>query len=133
MNKMIATITSITTSYSLAFLELDAAGISLGMVLFDLKPEFVVGTRVHLLFKETEVALGVALNGGISFCNQFPARIESIRRGKILSFIELKSPAGPLGSVITTRSADRLRLKEGMDVTAIVKASQISMEACHEY
>ncbi len=132
MNKLSGTITSISTNDSLCLLELVASGIVIEMVLFDLKPEFVIGTKVNILFKETEVAIGVNFSGEISFCNRLPARITSIRRGKILSYITMQNDAGELASVITTKSADRLNLQEGLDVTAIVKSTQISMDAYHD-
>jgi molybdate transport system regulatory protein len=132
MNKLSARITSITTNDSLCFLELDATGILLGMVLFDLKPEFKIGTRVNVLFKETEVAIGINAIGELSFCNRFPARITAIHQGVILTHISLMCDAGELASVITTRSVERLMLREGNEVTALLKASQISMEAAHD-
>jgi molybdate transport system regulatory protein len=132
MNKLSAVITSITSNDSLSFLELNARGIELAMLLFDPNPEFVTGSKVFLLFKETEVALGVNCCGETSFSNQFPATITAINRGEILSYIHLASIAGELASVITTKSVARLNLQEGCEVTAIIKASQISMEACHE-
>lgn len=132
MNKLPATIASVRHEDSLYFLELEAESIRLGMLLFDLKPAFVVGSRVNVLFKESEVALGVDLSGELSFSNRFPARVTAIRRGEILAEITLRCAAGELASIVTMRAVERMGLAEGCAVTAMVKASQISLEAHHD-
>lgn len=132
MNKLAAVIKKVERHESLCFLELDVSGISLSMLLFDLKPDFSEGSRVQVLFKETEVILAKRLNGEISFSNRFQARIRKIGTGSILADVSLFCPAGEFSSIITMKALRRLALEPGDEVTVMVKASQISLEAAHD-
>jgi molybdopterin-binding protein len=96
--------------------------------LFDLKPVFKIGSRVNVLFKESEVALSKELSGEMSFSNRFPATIKAINPGCILAEISLQCRAGRLASIITMKSAKRLELTENTEVTVLIKASQLSLE-----
>jgi molybdate transport system regulatory protein len=128
MNKLAAIITGIEQHESLFLIDLDASGISLAMLLFDLKPVFTIGSRVNVLFKESEVALSKELSDEISFSNRFPATIMAINPGCILADISLQCSAGRLASIITMKSAKRLGLTENTEVTVLIKASQLSLE-----
>lgn len=61
----------------------------------------------------------------ISARNQFRGTIKSIKLGDIVA--EIVVDVGPLElvSVITRESAESLGLKEGMQVTAIVKSTEV--------
>lgn len=132
MNKLAAVITKVERHESLCFLELEASGICLSMLLFDLKPEFSEGSRVQVLFKETEVVLAKRLSGEISFSNRFQAVITKIGKGEILADLNLSCPAGKISSIITMKALNRLALEPGEEVTVMVKASQLSLEAAHD-
>lgn len=132
MNKLAAVIRKVERHESLYFLELDASGTCLSMLLFDLKPGFSEGSRVQVLFKETEVVLAKRLSGEISFSNRFQAMIVKVGRGNILADIILSCPAGEISSIITVKALDRLALEPGDEVTVMVKASQLSLEAVHD-
>lgn len=132
MNKLSAVITGLQRSDSLCCIELDASGIALSMLLFELDPSFSQGQRVQVLFKETEVALGKHLSGEISLSNRFRALVKAIRQGDILSDITLDSSAGEFHSIITTRAVERLGLQENDEVAVMVKASQLSLEIRHD-
>lgn len=128
MNKLTALITGIEEHESLFLIDLDASGIPLAMLLFDLKPFFKIGSRVSVLFKETEVTLAKGVSGEMSFSNRFTATIMTINPGSILADINLHSRAGELACVITMKSAKRLQLVEKEEVTVFIKASQLSLE-----
>lgn len=132
MNKIPAVITRVEKRESLCFMEFDASGIPLSMLLFDLKPSFTPGKSVLVLFKETEVVLGKQLSGEISFSNRFQATVKAIRKGDILADITLRSNAGEFCSIITVRAVERLGLTENDEVTVMIKASQISLEMSHD-
>ncbi len=132
MNKLDAVIKKVEQHESLCFLELDASGTRLSMLLFDLKPEFGEGSRVQVLFKETEVVLAKRLGGEISFSNRFQAVITKIEKGEILADISLLCPAGEISSIITMKALSRLTLEPGDEVTVMVKASQLSLEAARD-
>ncbi len=128
MNKLTALITGIEQHESLFLIDLDASGIPLAMLLFDLNPVFKIGSRVHVLFKESEVALAKELSGEMSFSNRFTATIVAINPGGILADVSLQCRAGELASIITMKSAKRLELTEKKEVTVLIKASQLSLE-----
>lgn len=84
-----------------------------------------VGNEVMLLFKETEVSLAKNLTGLISLRNRIPATVRGIERGAILSAVALEYRGLPLISVITTRGVERLQLRVGDEVEALVKANEM--------
>lgn len=128
MNTLHAVITNIVHQESLCYLESEAASISLGILLFDLKPCFRVGSRVKVLFKETEVAIAKGLAGEVSFSNRFPAIVTGIKSGNMLADITLLSAAGELASIITMKAVAKLGLKTNDEVTVLIKASQLSLD-----
>ncbi len=128
MNKLPAVIMGIEQHESLFLIDLDASGIPLAMLLFDLKPFFKIGSRVSVLFKESEVSLAKGVLGEMSFSNRFTATILAINPGCLLADISLQCSAGEIASIITMKSAKRLELSENKEVTVLIKASQLSLE-----
>jgi molybdopterin-binding protein len=63
----------------------------------------------------------VALNAR----NQFKGEITDITLGPVVSEIEVKTRAGIVTSVITTRSVNRLGLAVGDEVIAVTKATEV--------
>ena len=57
--------------------------------------------------------------------NQFRGTVISIRRGDVMSELEIETPAGVISSVITTSSVDRLGLKVGDAALALFKAVDV--------
>jgi len=57
-----------------------------------------------------------------------PATIEKIVSDKVVSEIVIRTAAGEVTSVITTSSVQRMNLKEGDQVFAIIKATEVSVE-----
>lgn len=88
-----------------------------------------MGCRVKVLFKETEVALAKGLAGEVSFSNCFPAIVTGIKSGCMLADITLKSAGGELNSIITVRAVAKLGLKMNDEVTVLIRASQLSLDA----
>jgi molybdate transport system regulatory protein len=89
----------------------------------------VVGSDVTLLFKETEIALAKNLSGLISLRNRIPVRVTAIERGDILGSVLLDYDGLQLVSVITSRAIDRLEIKVGDDLEALIKANEIALMA----
>lgn len=132
MNRIPAAITSITSNGELFFVEALSGNIPFGILLFQLSPQFSQGSPVWLLFKESEVSVVCGPCGESSFSNVFPARISIIKPSTILAQVCLDSGAGLICSIFTTRALDRMSLAEGKDVTIMIKASQIGLEARHD-
>jgi molybdopterin-binding protein len=63
-----------------------------------------------------------------SIRNRLPGTIENIISDKVVSEIVIRTAAGEVTSVITTGSVQRMNLKEGDQVFAIIKATEVSVE-----
>jgi molybdopterin-binding protein len=63
-----------------------------------------------------------------SIRNRLPGTIEKIVSDKVVSEIVIRTAAGNVTSIITTGSVQRMNLKEGDNVFAIIKATQVSVE-----
>ena len=63
-----------------------------------------------------------------SIRNRLPGTIETIVSDKVASEIVIRTAAGEVTSVITTGSVQRMNLKEGDQVFAIIKATEVSVE-----
>ena len=63
-----------------------------------------------------------------SIRNRLPGTIEKIISDKVVSEIVIRTTAGEVTSVITTGSVQRMNLKEGDQVFAIIKATEVSVE-----
>ncbi len=58
--------------------------------------------------------------------NEIKARVTSVKKGDVMSLVkfEITSPT-QMASVLTTESAEHLALKEGDEVTLVVKAIHV--------
>ena len=63
-----------------------------------------------------------------SIRNRLPGTLENIISDKVVSEIVIRTAAGEVTSVITTGSVQRMNLKEGDQVFAIIKATEVSVE-----
>lgn len=90
-------------------------------------PYLAIGKEVKVLFKETEVSLAKELSGRISLRNCIQARVVQIRDGVILSEVVLDYGGKVLSSIITSRAVKRLDLGEGDQVSALIKANEVSL------
>jgi len=60
--------------------------------------------------------------------NRLPGRIEKIVSDQVMSEIVIQTAAGEVTSIITTGSVKRMQLKEGDNVFAVIKATEVSVE-----
>lgn len=130
MNRLRGQITAILSSEDLALVDVAVGPDSLSAVLLvslEEEPLLQVGQRVDLCFKETELGLAKNLQGSISLRNRLPVRVEEIRRGVVLSEIRLDYCGQLLRSVITSRSVDRLALRPGDWLEALIKANEVAI------
>jgi molybdopterin-binding protein len=63
-----------------------------------------------------------------SIRNRLPGTIEKIVSDKVVSEVVIQTAAGIVTSIITTGSVNRMNLKEGDAVFAIIKATEVSVE-----
>ena len=64
----------------------------------------------------------------LSIRNQLAGTVQEIVRGPVVSGVVVKTAAGTLASVITTRSVQDMKLKAGDDVFVMVKATEASIQ-----
>jgi molybdopterin-binding protein len=63
-----------------------------------------------------------------SIRNQLAGTVQEIVRGPVVSEVVVKTAAGTLASVITTRSVKDLKLKKGDSVFMMVKATEAMIQ-----
>jgi len=64
----------------------------------------------------------------LSIRNQLEGRVKEIVPGPVVSEIVVKTKAGTLASVITSRSVKDMKLKKGDRVFIMVKATEASIQ-----
>jgi len=63
-----------------------------------------------------------------SIRNRLAGTIEKVVSDKVVSEVVIRTAAGSIASIITTGSVQRMNLKQGDNVFAIVKATEVSVE-----
>ena len=63
-----------------------------------------------------------------SIRNRLQGTIERIVSDKVVSELVIRTAAGDVTSIITTGSVNRMNLKQGDKVFAIIKATEVSVE-----
>jgi molybdopterin-binding protein len=63
-----------------------------------------------------------------SIRNRLAGTIEKIVSDKVVSEVVIRTAAGSIASIITTGSVQRMNLKQGDNVFAIIKATEVSVE-----
>jgi molybdopterin-binding protein len=64
----------------------------------------------------------------ISIRNGLPGTIDKIVSDKVMSEVVIRTAAGIVTSIITTSSVQRMNLKEGENIFAVIKATSVSVE-----
>lgn len=83
--------------------------------------------EVNVLFKETEVVIGLENTKGISLQNKIPCRVRAIQIGKLLSSIELECPAGTVRALVSTEALGDLKIESGQKVLAMMKLNEVML------
>jgi molybdopterin-binding protein len=63
-----------------------------------------------------------------SIRNRLAGTVEKIISDKVVSEVVIRTAGGTVTSIITTGSVQRMNLKEGDNVFAIIKATEVSIE-----
>jgi molybdate transport system regulatory protein len=85
------------------------------------------GHSVKIIFKETEVIISKDSKPNISIQNQLQCTIESIKKGVLLSQINLNFGQTIIESIITTNACEQLQLNKNDTVLALIKTNEISL------
>lgn len=128
MNRFKAVIEEVESEGSMSLVSLKIGDQKFSSIVLD-KPDsadyLVAGNEVQIMFKETEVVIDKNTTHSISLRNRIKGEILKIERNRLLSKLEIKSNIGQLISIITTGSVNRLNLKEGDVVFAMIKTNEI--------
>jgi molybdate transport system regulatory protein len=130
MNQIKGTITAIDTAGDMSLVTIAAGDESFSSLVLDTPATasyLQVGKEIVMVFKETEMAIGKGLTGGLSLRNRFPGTVQEINSGSILSSVLMDFQGQVLEAVITTRSVAELRLAAGDRVVGLVKTNEISL------
>ena len=133
MSHLKATIAKIESVDDLNIVTFVCADQKLQMVSLELSEAIRVGVEVKLACKPIAVALAKPTVDVENFCsilsysNQLKVQIASIEKGKLLSSILLELGTFSLESIMGTDAVERLDLKEGDEVIALIKANELSI------
>ncbi len=130
MNKLTGIITQIQQSGAIMLVDVDIDGQGFSAMLIEsaAPPQWLKeGSKIYLVFKETEVSLAKELSGKISMRNRMMCMVEHVERGALLSTITLKFKNDKITSAVTTRAVDFIQITEGDEIEALVKANEISL------
>ncbi|QOY52330.1 TOBE domain-containing protein [Candidatus Sulfurimonas baltica] len=127
MNTFTAEVKKIDSVDNLTIVKFDFDGVALSMMSLELNSSVKVGANVKLSTKPTHVAIAKAFGGEVSYSNQLPAKILHVENGELLSSITLQVKSTILESIITRESSQRMSLHVGDEVTAFIKANELSV------
>lgn len=125
MNRIDAVITKIERIPNISIVSFDVSGQSLQMMALELDETLKEGVRVVLGVKSTAVSLAKAPTGMLSISNQLASRVVGVNNGELLSSIRLSFKGSPIESIITRNSSLRMGIKEGDELVALIKASEL--------
>jgi len=127
MNRIQAQVTAIKSEQNITIVTFYAAEEVMRMMALELDSKIVVGTKVVLGVKATSITLAKGLSGEVSSSNQLKVYVDRIVTGALLCSVRFSFAGTSLESVITRASAERMSLKEGDAITALVKSSDLSL------
>ena len=127
MNTIVAEVKEIKNVDNLNIVKFYFAGITLSMMSLELNENIKVGAKVKLITKPTHIAIAKKFNGEVSYSNQLDAEIIHVENGELLSSIKIRIWETTLESIITKASSERMNLQVGDEVTAFIKANELSI------
>ncbi|ELR73437.1 tobe domain protein [Fulvivirga imtechensis AK7] len=130
MNILTGKITAIEVSGSLSLVTAVAEDVVLKSIVIE-TPETASylqeGRPVKLLFKETEVIIGVGNLSNISLQNRIAGTVSSIEKGSLISRLVINTRLGEIVSVITTRAVEQLNIDINAEVKAMIKTNEMML------
>ncbi len=127
MNTIAAKVKSIESAQGISIVSFESSGVDLRMMSLGLNTPIEIGSEVLLGVKSSGVALAKNLTGMLSTSNQLVCRIKSVTMGEMLCSVKLVFGEYILESIITKRSSLKMDLKEGDEVIALIKSSELSI------
>lgn len=133
MNKLKGTISSIITHENLSLVYVIVNNSTITSIVIDNPSSndlLKLNNEVSVVFKETEVIIGLGKEHKVSMQNKFSGTVESIVSNEILSKLVIKTSIGNITSIITTNAVNQLGLINGTVVTAMIKTNEILLLEC---
>ena len=128
MNVLTGNIAEVRVNGELSIVRVDAGGHLLSCIVID-TPEtadyLIAGEEVKVIFKETEVIIGTGTTEGISLRNKFRGKVLKIDSDILLSKLTIETKVGTITSIITSNAVAELGIREGSEVTAMVKTNEL--------
>lgn len=132
MNILIGTISQIQSHEGISLVKVRSSDVIFSSIVLD-TPETAhylqVEKAVKIIFKETEVIISKDIKANISIQNQLLCRVDAIKKGVILSEINLMHEQQIIKSIITSNACEQLDLKENDSVMALIKTNEVSLSA----
>lgn len=132
MNEVNAVIKAIHTEGNLSVVIAQGAGIAFHSMVID-TPDTADylqdGKPVIVVFKESAVSIAKNISGLLSIRNRIPCTVSEVKKGDVLATIKLDCKGHVFESLITTYAAEELALQPGDSVEALIKTTDISLQA----
>lgn len=130
MNILKGKIASIKVNGDLSIVKVDLGNILFSTILID-TPETAdflkLNNEVKVIFKETEVILGVGDMSGISLRNKLFGVVHRIESDELLSKVTIKTDVGIISSIITSNAVKQLNIVEGLELSAMIKTNEMML------
>jgi molybdate transport system regulatory protein len=130
-NKIQGRVSDLKSGEAMCLVTLDAKGTKIVAAVTNQGVEELQLKRndeVTAVIKSTEVML---MKGGgqtaLSARNRFAGQVESIQKGEAMGLVTVKTGQFHLGAAITREAIDEMGLKQGDQVTAVVKATEVML------
>lgn len=130
MNVLNGTVTQVHQSGAIQLIDIESAGHHFSAIMIDSgnASEIKPGSKIAMVFKETEVSLAKELSGKLSMRNRIPCKVLSVEKGELLSKVRMQFAEFIVVSVITTRAINALQLEIGDEVEALIKANEVALK-----
>lgn len=127
MNHIAARISDITMHENINVVSFETDTVVMRMISLALSSELTKGSEVLIGAKATNIALMRDTSDMVSISNQIPVTIVAINTGVVLCSVLFSFNNVTWESVITRNSAERMQLKVGESVVALIKSSELSI------
>lgn len=129
MNTILTKITKLEKSEGITLVHTSTKGDNFFSFIIDSNSDISpkIGSEIYLIFKESEVTILKGNKAPISIENYFPCTVNEIKESKILSKVYLRYQENIITAIISTDSLKRLNLKIGEKVSALIKATEITL------
>lgn len=131
MNKLSGSISFIESSEHMSIVDIKVGSDVFSAIVLETPKSAAylrINQNVELFFKETEVSVAKNLAGQISLRNRIKSEVQSVVSKGILTEVVFDYDGKTIRSIISTRSAQRLGLKEGDLAEWLIKTNEISLK-----